>query len=42
MEIEWEKKSGSSKKFAEFVNSKKQEIELYFYYLQKENDKMIY
>ena len=37
---EWEKMSGSSKKFAEFVNSKKQEIELHFYYLQKENDKM--
>ena len=34
------KKRGSSKKFAEFVNSKKQEIELHFYYLQKENDKM--
>ena len=40
MKNEWEKKSGSSKKFSEFVNSKKQEIELHFNYLQKEDDKM--
>ena len=40
MKNEWEKKSCSSKKFAEFVNSKKQEIELHFHYLPKENDEM--
>ena len=37
MEEGWNKKSDSSREFGKFVDSKKQEIEVHFYFLSENN-----
>ena len=40
MEEVWNKKSDSSREFGKFVDSKKQEIEVHFYFLSENNIQM--